>query len=248
MFEKDILKYTPSLDWGVIYLHVFPNGKVYIGKTTEQLGHRFGDAGSGYNSQPKMTKAIREFGARNIETKILGEYPIDKLDKLEYAAIIEYDSINNGYNDYDACNYTKKVISRGKRTIEDNCPRVYGKDTVLYTNPVKNPDHLTIVDTFIYENILLKDDRLYITETSPDDTNDHFGVKVKYRGKNTTLAKYIVSKLLNIQLEDVKKVTHISDNRRDNRLSNLKYDGKPILEYLKNIPIGLFKSLYKPVN
>ena len=60
-----------------VYMHIFPNGKKYIGITKQSLKERF-DSGYGYKIPP-MKNAIQKYGWENVEHKLL----FDKLTKEE---------------------------------------------------------------------------------------------------------------------------------------------------------------------
>ena len=92
-----------------IYMHKFPNGKVYIGQTISgNTRTRWGKRGSPYKGQ-KVYEAIEEFGWDNIEHIILEDnIPSEEIDDKERAYIDQYDSVRNGYN-----------VSLGGRNIED---------------------------------------------------------------------------------------------------------------------------------
>ena len=81
-----------------VYRHVFPNGKSYIGITSQTLTRRFNN-GSGYKKCPKVYAAILKYGWNNVEHEML----FDGLTKQEAEAkevelIAYYNSIENGYN------------------------------------------------------------------------------------------------------------------------------------------------------
>lgn len=86
-----------------IYMHRFPNNKVYIGCTQMKPKIRFGRDGIGYKGANRMWSAIQEFGWDNIEHSIL----LTTHDRTEAALaelryIHEFDSCNpeHGYNSY----------------------------------------------------------------------------------------------------------------------------------------------------
>lgn len=81
-----------------LYKHTFPNGKVYIGITSQSLEDRFQN-GHGYKKCPKMHNAILKYGWNNVEHELL----MDGLTKPEAEAkeietIALYNSVKNGYN------------------------------------------------------------------------------------------------------------------------------------------------------
>lgn len=49
-----------------VYKHIFPNGKVYIGITSQKNLNRRWDNGRGYSTQALMSKAINKYGWENV--------------------------------------------------------------------------------------------------------------------------------------------------------------------------------------
>lgn len=83
----------------VVYRHIFPNGKSYIGITCAEPYHRRWRGGTGYYAQPKMYKAILKYGWENIRHEVLYEnLTVDEANRLEQELIAEYNSVENGYN------------------------------------------------------------------------------------------------------------------------------------------------------
>lgn len=80
-----------------IYMHIFPNGKKYVG-VCQCCKDRWAN-GLGYAYNPEMFDAINKYGWENIEHKILIELSDSELAyKIEEILIEELDLINNGYN------------------------------------------------------------------------------------------------------------------------------------------------------
>ena len=81
-----------------VYKYIFPNGKVYIGCTHQDLAER---RDSGYRHNPTLKTAMREFGWRNIQ-KVVVQDGLDKETafQLEIATIANLDATdpNKGYN------------------------------------------------------------------------------------------------------------------------------------------------------
>ena len=80
-----------------VYEHIFPNGKKYIGISSD-VEKRWRN-GKGYETQGKIANAIKCFGWENVKHNII----VDGLNKeqaeqLEKYLIHELDTINNGYN------------------------------------------------------------------------------------------------------------------------------------------------------
>ena len=83
-------------DW-CVYEHVFPNGKKYIGITSDPQ-KRWRD-GKGYDSQGKIANAIRHYGWKNVKHNIIVEgVKREQATALERYLIAELNTIDNGYN------------------------------------------------------------------------------------------------------------------------------------------------------
>ena len=84
-----------------VYMHIFPNSKIYIGITQQEPQKRWKN-GLGYgNNQRIMKRAINKYGWCNIEHKILYEnLTKEEAEQKEIELIALYDSTNklNGYN------------------------------------------------------------------------------------------------------------------------------------------------------
>lgn len=83
-----------------VYKHIFPNGKVYIGISSNDLKRRWGN-GSGYLKQPLIYNAIKKYGWNNIKHEIL-DCKLDKTtaENKEIEYIRKFNSANRcfGYN------------------------------------------------------------------------------------------------------------------------------------------------------
>lgn len=83
-----------------IYLHIFPNGKTYVGITSQLLEDRW-KKGKGYKTQRMMNNAINKYGWENIKHIILEENLTEEeaLDKEEYYIKLYHSFyLDNGYN------------------------------------------------------------------------------------------------------------------------------------------------------
>ena len=82
----------------VVYKHIFPNGKSYIGITKQDPLKRW-RKGEGYKTQPKIYKAIKEHGWENVTHIIIAENLCEEeAIKLEESLIMADDTVVNGYN------------------------------------------------------------------------------------------------------------------------------------------------------
>lgn len=102
-----------------VYIHIFPNNKVYIGMTCQEPKERW-KRGKAYKENRHLYNAINKYGWDNIEHKIL----FDNLEKedaelKEINLIKEYKANDNqyGYNiEYGGC-HNGKTSEQTKRKI-----------------------------------------------------------------------------------------------------------------------------------
>ena len=84
-------------EWSV-YLHLFPNGKTYVGITSRDPKRRWNN-GNGYHRQPKMARAIKKYGWSNVSHLILAtDLSENEAIRLERFYIAWFDSRVKGYN------------------------------------------------------------------------------------------------------------------------------------------------------
>nr|DAF72285.1 MAG TPA: intron associated endonuclease [Caudoviricetes sp.] len=84
-----------------VYKHTFPNGKVYIGITSQEPKSRWGCNGIGYNHQPRVCNAIKKYGWDNIRHEVIySKLTHDEACAKEVELISKYNSTNKqfGYN------------------------------------------------------------------------------------------------------------------------------------------------------
>ena len=118
-----------------VYMHRFPNGKVYIGQTCQKPEHRWSD-GKGYKGCPLVESAIKKYGWGNVDHIILRDcLDSDEADKWERFFIDEYKSNQRecGYNlrtgGTTGYRYTEEARSKmskvqtGKKQSEETCKR-----------------------------------------------------------------------------------------------------------------------------
>ena len=80
-----------------VYEHVFPNGKRYIGISSD--AEKRWRNGKGYETQPKVARAINKYGWDNIEHNIVVDNVTkEQAETLERYLIAELHTIDNGYN------------------------------------------------------------------------------------------------------------------------------------------------------
>lgn len=84
-----------------VYMHVFPNDKVYIGITSQNNPEDRWIGGFGYKVQPRMWRAIQKYGWENVEHYIIARHVnIETAVNMEKDLIELYDATNKmcGYN------------------------------------------------------------------------------------------------------------------------------------------------------
>lgn len=90
----------PTDCWSV-YLHIFPNGKRYVGITSKDPVKRWGRSGSGYRGQSLMYSAIKKYGWDNIQHIVLcSGLSKESAYKHELELISQYQTtdLQHGYN------------------------------------------------------------------------------------------------------------------------------------------------------
>lgn len=84
-----------------VYMHIFPNGKRYVGITGQKVKDRWRVNGNGYKPQKMVYRAIKKYGWENIEHIIIAEnLSVSEASKLERQTIAKYQTTNPmyGYN------------------------------------------------------------------------------------------------------------------------------------------------------
>ena len=109
-----------------VYEHIFPNGKRYIGISSD--AEKRWRNGKGYETQPKVARAINKYGWDNIAHNII----VDNVSKaqaetIEQYLIAELNTIANGYNvsiggDNINAYYLDEYILAMIRYVERNLP------------------------------------------------------------------------------------------------------------------------------
>lgn len=122
-----------------VYVHVFPNKKLYIGVTGRPPKKRWDSKGCGYRKQTALWRAIQKYGWDNIQHIILiDDIPIDVAYECEQYLISKYDTTNIdvGYNlsiggkyssgyHFNHTEEAKQKISKGNKGKKhsDECKR-----------------------------------------------------------------------------------------------------------------------------
>lgn len=124
----------------IVYKYTFPDNKVYIGRTKNELTIRSGSNGRNYKNQPLVGKAIKDFGWDNIKKEIIySNLTLDGANRLEQELIKKYNatSIEFGYNMTIGGNgggtvskYRKPMSEETKKKIGENSRRCLTGRTV----------------------------------------------------------------------------------------------------------------------
>lgn len=106
-----------------VYIHLFPNNKVYIGITKQKPENRWNN-GKGYKNNDYLANAILKYGWNNIEHKILySNLTKEEAELKEVELIREYKSNikEYGYNILDGGNVSDGMTEEVKRKISQAC-------------------------------------------------------------------------------------------------------------------------------
>lgn len=83
----------------IVYEHISPSGKRYIGITSNNPNRRWEANGQGYSKQPKFFNAILKYGWDNFQHNILyNNLTANEASQKEQELIKYYNTIENGYN------------------------------------------------------------------------------------------------------------------------------------------------------
>lgn len=104
----------------IVYMHIFPNSKRYIGITSKELNSRWKN-GKGYQkTQRKMYNAIRKYGWKNIKHEILYEnLTKEEAEQKEIEMITKYKTTNQkyGYNIENGGNHQGKMSLETRKRL-----------------------------------------------------------------------------------------------------------------------------------
>lgn len=90
---------TPDPAW-TVYAHIAPNGKMYVGITSDNPEHRW-NHGNGYKSNRHFTNAIRKYGWDNFQHEIIASgLTAQEAGHMEQLLIAQLDLTDDkkGYN------------------------------------------------------------------------------------------------------------------------------------------------------
>ena len=104
--------YDDDLRTFVVYRHIAPNGKSYIGITKQDAERRFQN-GNGYKTQTAFWRAIKKYGWENFQHEVLEEELTEKeaSEKEDYYIRNVFNSfVPNGYNVAEGGATGKKLV------------------------------------------------------------------------------------------------------------------------------------------
>lgn len=105
----------------VVYMHIFPNGKRYVGITGTDIVERWRKNGSGYKNQKLMARAIQKYGWENVEHCILeSNLSLHDAGEIEQKFIAKYNTTDPafGYNMSIGGEKGPLGVKRSQETIE----------------------------------------------------------------------------------------------------------------------------------
>lgn len=102
-----------------VYIHIFPNSKVYIGITKQRPEYRWRN-GKKYDNNKYMENAIKKYKWENIEHKILHDnLNKEEAERIEIELIKKYKSDNRkfGYNILKGGNVSKGMSEEARKEM-----------------------------------------------------------------------------------------------------------------------------------
>ena len=102
-----------------VYIHIFPNNKVYIGITRRKPIYRWNN-GKAYYHNIFMRRAIKKYGWENVKHEILYEHLTkEEAEQKEIELIKFYNSTNDnfGYNIEKGGNHIGKISDKTKAKL-----------------------------------------------------------------------------------------------------------------------------------
>lgn len=134
----------------IVYCHIFPNGKRYVGITSQKPNERWRN-GRGYKGSNAVYNAIKKYGWHNIEHRILYEDLSKKeAEKMEIQLIKEWNTLSpNGYNLCEGGNSVTghKVSDKTKKRLRKiNLGKKYSKE-VKKKQTIAHSEKIICLDT-----------------------------------------------------------------------------------------------------
>lgn len=121
----------------IVYRHISPTGKQYVGITSKSITERWGTGGSGYKDNKHFWSAICRYGWDSfIHEVIASDLSLEDACKLECELISEFDLMNpdNGYNQTSGGQYStpsKAVRAKLKTSTTDRWKDPEFRNTIV---------------------------------------------------------------------------------------------------------------------
>ena len=142
----------------VLYEHVFPNGKKYIGITNDAK-RRFSNGGKGYSNNKQMREAIDKYGWDNVKHNII-ESDLTRTEAAikEREYIEKEDTIRNGYNispggTVGSTLYCKHITQMLKTASKDERFKPFCKKAYDLSEDESWAYQMNLVDIIIREDV-----------------------------------------------------------------------------------------------
>lgn len=131
----------------IVYAHIFPNGKRYVGITSQTTERRWQN-GKGYKGQP-VYNAICKYGWHNVEHRVLYEgLTKEEAEQKEIEIIAEWKTNDRkyGYNIESGGNLNKNLSEETKNKLsirhKGQIPWIKGKHHTKYSKELNRNKHL----------------------------------------------------------------------------------------------------------
>lgn len=114
----------------IVYEHVFPNSKKYVGITCQKKNRRWRH-GKGYSQNIRMSNAIKKYGWDNIEHNILySNLTLEEAEEIERQLIKSQDLVNpeKGYNYSTGGIHPRHTEETKKKIGEKSLGRKHSED------------------------------------------------------------------------------------------------------------------------
>lgn len=137
-----------------VYVHIFPNGKVYVGITGDPPHRRWKSNGYGYHGQRVIYNAIKKYGWDNIQHEIVASnLTKEEACNFEIILIRAFNSTNHDYGYNVDCGgrtsgshspETKKKMSETMKQVwrSDNYKRVLTEESIQKMKDAKKDMYL----------------------------------------------------------------------------------------------------------
>lgn len=104
----------------VVYIHIFPNGKRYVGLTMRDVNKRWGKNGIAYKRQKVVYNAILKYGWKNIQHIVYNIDTESEMKYLERYLIAYYNTTDHryGYNVTEGGDASLGIPSKKRRLID----------------------------------------------------------------------------------------------------------------------------------